>query len=250
VSSEVPQELLEELWRCDEEIDRLNKQIAKMPRDDPGRKDVFFQRRQLIERYTALLFSYHDQSVDEELHSEEITADLGFVSSVVQFLVKVRHELGKELQRDDLTPYLWSVLRKRHEGLSYAIGALHGKRSQNVEVEPVPTHVLTAEFDDGSLEWTEAYDEEEAKRLEQEFVDDGAVVYRFACYPEFGSVVYVHTPVRNLDNRHRPMTETRYRQLVRLKGSERFKLPDEMRRFVVDAERRYSDEELDLDEDE
>ena len=245
-----PSERVQELWRLREQIKEIQRQIDAASRDDPGRRDLFRARQVLNERLSEVLFEVHDEEADFPLASVEVWADLGFLSSVAQFLRHVREQLGKELRRDDLTPYVWSRLNRRYDAFGVVLGALGGRKLKDDEhFEVVPTHVLFAEHDDGSIDWEEAYSEEEAIASEAALVANGAVVYRYRVYPEMGVPILVHDPIRPSDNRHRPIPPSVFRRIVRLKGGEKFNLPDHLRDSVILDTRYHIDAEDDEDDD-
>jgi hypothetical protein len=228
-------ELMAEINRLGEQVEALYAQAKKVGRGSPDFAAVHAERLRVSEQRDALLFMYLEEFDGEQpLYSEPVLVDTGFLTLVVQFLVKVRYEVNKELDRNDLTPYMWSMMRKRYDALSTTLGIIQGKRTKNIDFEAVPSHVLFAEFDDESVEWAEAYDEDEAVKMNDEFVANGAVVYKYRVVPESGALVLVHDPIGPFDNRHRPINAYRYRAITRMKGGEHFSLPDDLRSVVID----------------
>lgn len=236
--------LSERLWTLRDEIKRLSKQIRKSERGSDREAELLTRRRALDEELLSQVFEYLAEE-DEAFTpaSDLVLEDLGVVSFMAQVMMRVREQIERELARDDLTPYMWSIMHKRLEGVNVALGVLGGKRARNVEIEPQPSHLLYAEYDDGTIDFAEADDREEADRIEQAWVDEGAIVYRYRALPEMGESVPLFEPVMPIDNRQRPISQPKYERLVRLKGNDRFNLPDELREFVIQPHgARYDDD--------
>ena len=192
------------------------------------------EMRQLEIDLADHVYNYQVQEEEEfEPVSETVTADLGMISTLAQLLVRVRDEMEKELTRDDLTPYMYSILLRRRDSVNDVLGLLGGRRARGTPLEKVPTYLVYAEYDDGSIDVQEAYGRDEALKIGGELVEEGAVVYTYQVLSEYGYEYPVFEPVRPIENRQRPISRNKYERLVRLKGGEKFRLPEEIKDVVI-----------------
>lgn len=228
-------QLADQIERRREEYQALSAAQREAERGTPAHADLARRRMEAEEALGHLVFDYLEGEEEAFVpYSEVLEEDLGTLSSMAQLLVQVRAEMEKELARDDLTPYMWSLLNARVEGINVVLGILGGKKSRSVPLDTVPTHVLYAEYSDDSIDFAEADDEEEAERIRQHFIDEGAVVYRYRVMPETGERYPLTEPITPMTNRHRPMTGNKFRRVIRLKGGEdKFRIPEVIRDALV-----------------
>ena len=179
---------------------------------------------------------YEYQQLEEgsfEPSSSAVSADLGLLATMAQFLVEVRAEMNRELDRDDLTPYMWDRLLHRKSAIDTVLGVLGGKRTRRFPLEPVPTFVVHSEYDDGTLDIEEAIGRDEARATERARIDEGAVVYTYMVIPEHGTRLPVFEPITPIENQQRTIGRKKFERLVRMKGGEKFLLPDGLRDIIV-----------------
>ena len=229
-------ELVQKLWDKQDGVKAIRKQLPRPYDGMPVEMELLdAERQQLEEEIGDLLFHVNDVAIDEgwEPTTEPLDVDLGMLSLIAQTLVQIRARFEHELERNDLTPYMWLMLHNRVDALNQTLGILGGKKPRGIPLEVVPTYVLHMEYDDGSIDYQEAYGAEEADQLEQAAVDEGAIVYRYLVVPEYGVAYPVFDPVRPHENRHRPISAAKFDRITRLKGGEHFDLPEELRDAII-----------------
>ena len=233
-------ETVQELWDLQDRIKELAKQVGSRKRGDPLREAAHLERQQLFETSADLLYQLaEDQEREWEPVTEPYVIDLGAASFIAQTLVEIRDRIERELERDDLTPYMWMMLRNRFEHLNGVLGIIGGKKSRGNPIESVPTLLVYAEYEDGSIDVQEAHSGEEADEIEEGWIEEGAVVCRYSVFPELGTPATLFDPVSPLENRQRTLSPRKFDRLVRLKGGEKFDLPDEIREFVIVDDRQF-----------
>jgi hypothetical protein len=190
------------------------------------------------ELFALMMEEHADSFVSEPLHF-----DRGLVLLVEAVLVKLRHEIDRELERNDLTPYMWSTLRGKSMALSKVFRMLDGRPLKKITDWVVPQYLLIAEYDDESVDFEEAADEEEANEVLDGYVGSGAIVHRYAVYPETGTMLTLFHPVLPHENIHKTMTQRAYDWTVRAKGAENLMLPADPSAFIT---HRYGSEDEEL----
>ena len=238
------EELVQQLWGKQDRVKAIRKQLPRPYDGMPVEMELLDAERQRLEEEIGdLLFRVNEAAVDEgwEPTTDPLYLDLGLLSLMAQTLVQIRARFEHELERNDLTPYMWLMLHNRVDNLNQTLGILGGKKARGIPLEAVPTYVLHMEYDDDSIDFQEAYSAEEADQLQQAAVDEGAIVYRHMVLPEYGATYPVFDPVRPHENRHRPISASKFDRITRLKGGEHFDLPDELRDVVIQPFFSYRD---------
>ena len=166
--------------------------------------------------------------------AEPVVIDRGLSLLVTGVLIKLRHQIEREMERSDLTPYMWSTLKNKYDALSKVFRMFEGRPLKKIGDWIVdPEYLLTAEYHDDSVDFKEAFDTAEARELENAFVEDGAVVNRYRVFPEHGNTVTLFYPILPHENVHRTMTRRAYEWVVRVKKPENLNLPDDPSEWIT-----------------
>lgn len=192
---------------------------------DDDRNDARLAR----EKLTIEAGEIFDQVLEENRSlttSEPVIIDHGLAMMMAKVLVEVRSQLDREIERTDLTPYMWSMLVGKRDAVSKVFRMIENRPVSKIEDWVEPEFLLLAEFDDDSVDFKEAYDRDEAEQIMADFVERGAVVTRYAVYPERGDRNVLFYPVLPHENNHRPMTQRQYNWVLRRKGAENLTLPE------------------------
>ena len=164
--------------------------------------------------------------------SEPVVIDRGLSLLVVGVLVNLRQQIEREMDRTDLTPYMWSTLKAKYDAISKVFRMFEGRPLNKIHDWVDPEYLLVAEFDDDSIDIKEAFDAGEANELETALVEDGAVVNRYRVYPEYGTDTTLFYPVLPHENVHRSMTRRAYEWVLRAKKPENLALPNDPSEWV------------------
>lgn len=165
--------------------------------------------------------------------SEPVIIEHGLAMLVSKVLVELRTQIEREMERNDLTPYMWSSLSTKRDALAKVFRMLEGRPLRKIHDWVVPEYLLLAEFDDDSVDFKEALDADEADALTEDFIERGAVVTRYATYQETGDKSILFYPVLPHENNHRTMTQRQYNWTLRTKGAENLTLPENPDEFMV-----------------
>lgn len=165
--------------------------------------------------------------------AKPVILDRGLVLLVAGTLLQIRHQIDRELERNDLTPYMWSSLIGKRDAISKVFRMLEGRPLKKIDDWVIPQHLLTAEFDDDSIDFKEALDDDEAQEIEDDYVERGAVVTHYRTYPETGDKIVLFYPVLPHENGHRQMTQRQYNWTLRKKGAHNLNLPESLDGLVT-----------------
>jgi hypothetical protein len=206
-------------------LTELNK-IADNERVSPAARDAAWAEREAMGPESLELFAAAMAEMGETAVSEPVVVDRGLVMLMVDLILQVRRQVEREMERTDLTPYMWSMLKSRYDSLSRTLRIFEGRPIKQIDDWTKVEYLLLAEFDDGSVDFKEAVDADEARLIEEAFVAEGAVVTRYAVYPETGTEVLLFYPVMPHENIHKTMTPRQYHWVLRAKGERNLKLPE------------------------
>lgn len=198
-------------------------------------RDQLMVERDEVGKASADLFEQLWQGHADTSRSVPVDLDRGFAWMIVASLRRVIEQIEKELERTDLTPYMWSMLRRRADTLRSTVNILHGRGFKRSAPEPVAEQLLVAEFPDDSVDFVEAGGESEAVALQQRMIDDEAIVHRYRVVPELGAPVNLFAPVMPYENVMKPMTRRQLAWVLREKGSENLTMPEDLESFTQDS---------------
>ena len=217
----------------------LVEQIRQLARISDNR-DNSDEEREAARRAREPLIVEAGQLFDDVLRehqanavSEPVIVDRGLSVLVGSLLVKLRREVERELERNDLTPYMYSTLVGKRDALSKVFRMFDSRALKWIDDFLVPEYLLVAEYDDDSVDFKEAADREEADEILADYVERGAVVTRYAVYPEVGNHVVLYYPVMPHENVHKSMTQRQYNWVLRRKGADNLTLPENVDEFIT-----------------
>lgn len=230
-------ELAEEIRELRDRADDLRAALRPLGMNDPRNDELIPELERVKERIGELMVEYTERvPIDFTPVSEPVEEDAGVLAFFYDLILRAYQEVGRELTRDDLTPYMYSMLRRRHESLQMVFNMLGGRSTRNAIDETegsISSYVLYAEYDDGSIDFAEADDKDEADRIEDTWIADGAVVTRYRALREVGRMQYIASPILPLDNQQKAMPTGSYVRLCRIKKNDKFNLPPELYDLVV-----------------
>lgn len=185
--------------------------------------------QQLEAEMTALVW---DSIEHDSPYSEEVRVDGGIAAIIIQTLQAVRDQVERELQRVDLYPNIRDQLFKRSRSLDHVIKLFYGTRPEN-RFADAPTRLLTVEYPDGSVDFAEALDDQEADELRESYLEDDGVVNTYVVAPQVMSDVTPHHPVLEVDNYYEELPAHTLRNVLaaakgRLRLPEGFEPPEDI----------------------
>lgn len=162
----------------------------------------------------------------EERRSEPVVMDSGVSNFIVDVLTRVKLEIERELEREDLYPNIRDGLFKKGRALEDVMRMFYGDRRENKIDDLHVRELLLIEFDDDSVDFIELEDDSEVEEITMDLIAQGGVVTRYSVIPYGGSDVHVHTPLTEADNHYKPLPpDILHRVLYASKGKVR--LPDD-----------------------
>lgn len=167
-------------------------------RDEGELAPLIARRTQLDDEIDELV--WEALTSEEAPHSDPVVVDSGVSAFVVRLLDQVKTEVERELARDDLYPNIRDQLFKRRRALEDVARLFYGDRRENKLADDATTELLVAEFNDDSVDYAEAENENEANEIAESMLEMGGVVARYTVIPYGGSDVLVHAPLSPMDN--------------------------------------------------